>query len=125
MTHDRQLERLFLLFDVLVLLVSMLVSYSIREGMAKLLPALEHAAPSWDYVRLLVVFVPTWGWCASRRGLYRVETLNKPLFESVRALVATQAWAGAGLAVILVATRIELNRSFLLLFLVVSTLFFL
>jgi exopolysaccharide biosynthesis polyprenyl glycosylphosphotransferase len=125
MTHDRQLERVFLLFDILVLLVSMLVSYSIREGAAKLFPALEHAAPSWDYVRLLLVFVPTWVWCATRRRLHRVETLNKPLFESVRAVIATQAWAAAGLAVILVATRIELNRSFLFLFLVVSTLFFL
>jgi exopolysaccharide biosynthesis polyprenyl glycosylphosphotransferase len=124
-THDRQLERVFFLFDVLVLLLAMLASYSIREGAAHLFPALEHAAPSWDYVRLLIVFIPTWGWCANRRGVYRVETLTKPLFESVRAVIATQAWAAAGLAVLLVATRIELNRSFLLLFLIVSTLFFL
>ncbi len=121
MTHGRQLERTFVLVDILVLMIAMLVSYALRETLATWATAFKPAAPTWDYVRLLLVFIPTWTWCASRGALYRVELLNKPLFESIRALIVTQTWGIAALAVALVLSRVELNRSFLGLFIVLST----
>ena len=120
--HSRQIERTFLLFDILVLMVAMLVSYSLRETLAGYTAGLKPSAPSWDYARLLLVFIPTWAWCASRPGLYRVEVLNRPLLESIRALIVTQTWGTAALAVVLVVAQVELNRSFLGLFIAVSTL---
>jgi exopolysaccharide biosynthesis polyprenyl glycosylphosphotransferase len=103
----------------------MLVSYGLRENLATFLKDLKAPAPEWDYVRLMLLYLPTWAWCASRTSLYRIELLNKPLLESIRALIVTQAWGMAVLAVTLVVARVELNRSFLALFVVVSTLFLL
>jgi exopolysaccharide biosynthesis polyprenyl glycosylphosphotransferase len=103
-------------------MVAMLVSYSLRETIAGYTAGLKASAPSWDYARLLLVFIPTWAWCASRPGLYRVEVLNRPLLESIRALIVTQTWGTAALAVVLVVAQVELNRSFLGLFIAVSTL---
>lgn len=120
--HRRQIERTFLLGDVLGIMIAMLVSYGLRENLATLLKDLKPSAPEWDYVRLMLIYIPTWVWCASRSDLYRIELLNKPLFESIRALIVTQTWGTAALAVALVVTRVDLNRSFLVLFVVVSTL---
>lgn len=122
MTHGRQLERTFVLVDILVLMIAMLASYALRETLANWTSAFKPPAPTWDYVRLLLVFIPIWTWCASRGSLYRVELLNKPLFESIRALIVTQTWGIAALAVALVLSRVELNRSFLGLFIFLSTL---
>jgi exopolysaccharide biosynthesis polyprenyl glycosylphosphotransferase len=120
--NTRQVERTFLLGDVLVTMIAMLVSYALRENLATFLKDLKAPAPEWDYVRLMLIYLPTWAWCASRTNLYRVELLNRPLLESIRALIVTQAWGTAVLAVALVVTRVALNRSFLALFVVVSTL---
>ena len=125
MLRGRQLERTFVLADILVLMIAMLASYSIRESLAASGTPFKPSAPQWDYVRLLLVYIPTWTWCASRFSLYRIELLNKPLFESIRALIVTQAWGIAALAVALVVARVELNRSFLAFFVVVSTFFLL
>lgn len=121
MTHSRLAERTFLLVDVVVLLLSMLAAYGLRENLLTYTPGLRPAAPTWDYIRLLLIFVPTWAWCASRPGLYRVETLNRPFFDSIRALIVTQTWGIAALAVALVVVQVEMNRSFLVLFVVIST----
>ncbi len=122
MLRGRQLERTFLLGDVLGILIAMLVSYALRENLASFLKDLKPPAPEWDYVRLMLIYLPTWAWCASRTSLYRIELLNKPLLESIRALIVTQTWGTTALAVAIVVSRVELNRSFLVLFVVVSTL---
>ncbi|HVO49569.1 MAG TPA: exopolysaccharide biosynthesis polyprenyl glycosylphosphotransferase [Thermoanaerobaculia bacterium] len=119
--NSRQVERIFLLGDVLVTMIAMFVSYALRENLAIFLRDLKAPAPEWDYVRLMLIYLPTWAWCASRTNLYRIELLNRPLFESIRALIVTQAWGTAALAMALVVTRVALNRSFLALFVVVST----
>lgn len=121
MIRGRQLERTFALVDILVLMIAMLAAYALRETLAKGTTSFRPSAPTWDYIRLLLVFIPTWTWCADRGALYRVELLNKPLFESIRALIVTQTWGIAALAVALVLSRVELNRSFLGLFILIST----
>ena len=66
MTHGRQLERTFVLVDILVLMIAMLASFALRESLATWATAFKPSAPTWDYVRLLLVFIPIWTWCASR-----------------------------------------------------------
>jgi exopolysaccharide biosynthesis polyprenyl glycosylphosphotransferase len=119
--RGRQLERTFLLLDVLILLIAMLASYSLRENLAANAPGLKASAPRWDYVRLLLVYVPAWIWCASRSELFRTATLNRPIIEPIRVLLVTQMWGTASLAIALVAARVDLNRSFLALFVALST----
>jgi exopolysaccharide biosynthesis polyprenyl glycosylphosphotransferase len=69
----------------------------------------------------MVVFAPTWAWCAERLGLHRVRTLTGPPLDLLRALVWTQAWGVVAIAVILAAAQVSLNRSFIAVFLVLST----
>ncbi len=122
MSSDRQAERVFLLADVAILVAAMGVAYVLRGALVPLLPGLKPSVPASEYLHILLVFVPTWAWCADRLGLYRAATLRGPLIDLLRSLLTTQAWGALAISAILVAARVSLNRSFIAVFLVVSTL---
>jgi exopolysaccharide biosynthesis polyprenyl glycosylphosphotransferase len=119
---DKPLERAVLLQDVSVLVLSLLLAHVLRPPLAELVPVLKPAVPPEQYVHLLLVFLPTWALVAERLDLHRVRTLTGPLVELLRALLWTQAWGTLVLALILVAAQVNLNRSLIAVFLVVSTL---
>ena len=121
MTHERQLERVCLLQDLAVVALSLGLAHVVRDRLAGFVPGLKPAVPAGDYVLLMVVFAPTWAWCAERLGLHRVRTLTGPPLDLLRALVWTQAWGAVAIAVILAAAQVSLNRSFIAVFLVLST----
>lgn len=122
MSSDRQAERVFLLVDVAVLVAAMGAAFVLRGALIPLLPGLKPTVPASEYLHILLVFVPTWAWCADRLGLYRTRTLRGPLIDLLRSLLSTQAWGALAISAILVAARVSLNRSFIGVFLVVSTL---
>jgi exopolysaccharide biosynthesis polyprenyl glycosylphosphotransferase len=119
--NEKSLERAVLLQDVFVLLASLVIAHLARANLAALVPALKPAVPTSTYVHLLLVFVPTWAWCADRVGLYRVRTLVGPLVDLMRALLWTQVWGALALSLILVAAQAPLNRSLISLFLLISS----
>jgi exopolysaccharide biosynthesis polyprenyl glycosylphosphotransferase len=119
---DKALERQVLLQDVLVIVVALGLSHLIRAWAVLLMPTLKPAVPASDYAHLLLVFLPTWAWCAERFGLHRIRTLAGPLLDVVRALLWTQAWGAIALGLILTAAQAPLNRSLIGIYLVVSTL---
>ncbi|MET0555463.1 MAG: exopolysaccharide biosynthesis polyprenyl glycosylphosphotransferase [Vicinamibacteria bacterium] len=116
-----QWERIALLQDLCLLLVSLLAAAWVRQGMAALVPGLKPVVPVQDYFHLLLVFLPVWAIGARRHRLHAVETLTGPGLERVRRLIITQAWGGVALALILVAAQAPLNRSLIALFLAIST----
>jgi exopolysaccharide biosynthesis polyprenyl glycosylphosphotransferase len=120
--RDKPLERAVLFQDVVVLLLSLLLAHWLREPLADLLQRLKPVVPSEQYVHLLLVFLPTWALVAERLDLHRVRTLTGPVVELLRALLWTQAWGTLVLALILVAAQVNLNRSLIALFLILSTL---
>jgi exopolysaccharide biosynthesis polyprenyl glycosylphosphotransferase len=97
----------------------------VHGWLVRVLPGLKPAVPSSDYVHLLLVFLPTWAWCAERVGLHRIRTLAGGLLDVVRALLWTQAWGALALGLILTAAQALLNRSLIVVYLVVSTVFLL
>jgi exopolysaccharide biosynthesis polyprenyl glycosylphosphotransferase len=119
--NDKALERQVLLQDVLVIVAALGLSHLIRGGLVQVVPALKPAVPSSDYAHLMLVFLPTWAWCAERMGLHRVRTLTGPLLEIVRALLWTQGWGALALGLILTAAQAPLNRSLIGVYLFVST----
>ena len=121
MTHERQIERVCLLQDLAVVALSLGLAHVVRDRLAGFVPGLKPAVPAGDYVLLMVVFAPTWAWCAERLGLHRVRTLTGPPLDLLRALVWTQAWGAVAIAVILAAAQVSLNRSFIAVFLLLST----
>lgn len=125
MSTDRQAERLLLLADLAALLASMAAAYFLRGALVPVLPGLKPSVPAGDYLHILIVFVPTWAWGADRMGLHRARTLRGPLIELLRSLFLTQVWGTVAIALILVSARVSLNRSFIAVFLVTSTLFLL
>jgi exopolysaccharide biosynthesis polyprenyl glycosylphosphotransferase len=122
LSGDKPLERAVLLQDVAVLMLSLVLADLLRQPLARLVPVLKPAVPPEQYVHLLLVFLPTWALVAERLDLHRVRTLTGPIVELLRALLWTQAWGTLVLALILVAAQVNLNRSLIALFLVVSTL---
>jgi exopolysaccharide biosynthesis polyprenyl glycosylphosphotransferase len=116
-----QWERIALLQDLCLLLVSLLVAAWVRQGMAAFVPGLKPIVPIHDYMHLLLVFLPVWAIGARRQRLHAVETLTGPGLERIRRLILTQTWGGVALALILVAAQAPLNRSLIVLFLGVST----
>ncbi len=123
MTEDRQTERTFLLLDLAVVVAAMGLAFLIRERLAPVISFLKPSAVTTrEHVLILLVFVPTWAWCADRVSLYRIRVLTGPLIDLIRALLWTQAWGTLAIASILVAAQLNLNRSFIGLFLVLSTL---
>jgi exopolysaccharide biosynthesis polyprenyl glycosylphosphotransferase len=121
-THERQIERAIQLQDLAVMVLSLGLAHVLRNRLADVVPGLKPAVPFRDYVLLFVVLVPTWAWCAERLSLHRLRTVNGQLIDLLRALVWTQAWGATAIALILVAAQVELNRSFIALFLLLSTL---
>jgi len=121
MTHERQLDRVALLQDIGVVLVAFAAAQLLRAWLAGLVPGLKPAVPFRDYALLGIVFVPAWSWGAERFGLHRARTLTGPPLDLLRALVWTQAWGALAIAVILAVAQVPLNRSFLALFLILSS----
>ena len=119
--NDKALERQVLLQDVFVIVASLGLSHLVHGWLVRVVPGLKPAVPSSDYVHLLLVFLPTWAWCAERVGVHRVRTLAGPLLDVVRALLWTQAWGAVALGLILTAAQALLNRSLIVVYLVVST----
>lgn len=119
--NDKALERQVLLQDVLVIVIALGLSHLIHGWLVRVMPGLKPAVPSSDYVHLLLVFLPTWAWCAERVGVHRIRTLAGPLFDAVRALLWTQAWGALALGLILTAAQARLNRTLIAVYLVVST----
>ena len=119
--NDRALERAVLLQDLGVVVASLGLAHVARGGLAVALPGLKPAVPPGDYLHLLLVFVPTWAWCADRVGLYRVRILVGPILGIASALVWAQAWGAMALGVILTAAQVPLNRSLIAIYLAVST----
>ena len=121
MTEDKRLEQAILLQDLGVLLGSLWAAHVLRRQVAFVLPVLKPSVPLHEHIHLLLIFLPTWAWCADRLGLQQVRVLVGPLLDMVRSLLWTQAWGAAAIAVILVAVQVEVNRSLIVLFLGVST----
>jgi exopolysaccharide biosynthesis polyprenyl glycosylphosphotransferase len=119
--NDRALERAVLLQDLGVVVASLGLAHVARGGLAVALPGLKPAVPPGDYLHLLLVFVPTWAWCADRVGLYRVRILVGPILGIASALVWAQAWGAMALGFILTAAQVPLNRSLIAIYLAVST----
>ena len=77
--NDKALERQVLLQDVLVIVIALGLSHLLHGWLVGVVPGLKPAVPSRDYLHLLLVFLPTWAWCAERVGLHRVRTVAGPL----------------------------------------------
>ena len=110
--------------DLGVVLVSLALAHFLRGYLASFVPGLKSTVPLRYLVLALTIFTPAWLWGAERLGLHRPRTVSGPLLDYLRTLVLTQAWGTVALALILTAAQISLNRSFITLFLVVSTVLF-
>ncbi len=122
MTHERQFERAILLQDVGVILLSLWLAHLLRNWFAVVVPGLKPAVQAPHYLLLFIAFVPTWVWCAERLSLHRIRTVTGPVFDILRAVVWTQTWGAVAIALILAAAQVGLNRSFIVLFLALSTM---
>ena len=121
MRRDRLLEIAVFLQDLLALGVSLAASGLVREALRSAVPGLKPSVPPSEYVHLIFVFVPAWALGAERHRLQRVATLTGPPINLLLRVVFTQAWGTVALALILVGAQARLNRSFIGLFLVIST----
>jgi exopolysaccharide biosynthesis polyprenyl glycosylphosphotransferase len=119
---DRGLERALLAQDVAIVAFALWLSHVLREIVAASWPGLKPTVPREEYVALLVAYLPVWVWCADRLGLNRVRVVIGPWMDLVRVLVWTQAWAVTALSVLLVAAQAPFNRSYLAIYVVLSTL---
>ena len=122
MARDRQLERALLLMDIALVLASLAVAHFLRAYLATFVYGLKPSVPLQHEVLALTIFTPAWAWGAERLGLHRSRTVRGPVLDYLRALVLTQTWGAVALALILTAAQISLNRSFITLFLAISTL---
>jgi exopolysaccharide biosynthesis polyprenyl glycosylphosphotransferase len=122
MQESRQIERTFLLLDVLVLMVSLVLARELREALLPLLPGLRTEVPFESYGLVLALFVPAWVLCAAHFGLHRVPLVLGPYLGIFRALLRTQLWGGVAIALLLVGLQVVVNRSLIAAFLAVSTL---
>jgi exopolysaccharide biosynthesis polyprenyl glycosylphosphotransferase len=121
-THERQIERAIQLQDLGILVASLAVAHVARDRLAAVVPGLKGSVPLRDYILLFVAFVPTWAWGAERLALHRLRVVNGQLLDLLRALLFAQAWGALAIALILVAAQVSLNRSFMVVFLALSTL---
>jgi lipopolysaccharide/colanic/teichoic acid biosynthesis glycosyltransferase len=122
MTNDRLLERAFVAVDLAAIALSLWVSDVLRGTVVGLVPGIKPTVPAPYYLHLLLVFLPTWVWCAERLDLHRIRLVSGPLTDLLRALLWAQASGGLAIALILVAAQVPMNRSLIALFLAVSTL---
>lgn len=121
MQESRQIERTFLLLDVLVLMISMVLARAVREAALPLLPGLRSEVPFESYALLLALFVPTWVLCAAHFGLHRVPVVLGPSLGIFRALLRTQLCGLVAIALLLVGLQVAVNRSLIAAFVLVST----
>jgi exopolysaccharide biosynthesis polyprenyl glycosylphosphotransferase len=120
--RSKVIERAALLQDVLVVLLSVAIARVGRDHLAAALPGIIlPAAPDREYALLLIAFLPTWTLCAQRLELHRIRMLTGSPVTLLRTLLWTQGWAGLALALIVVLAQVQMNRSFIALFLVLST----
>ena len=121
MQESRQIERAFLLLDLLVLLLSFQLARVLREAVVPWFPALRAEVPVSSYALMLLLFVPTWMVCAAHFGIHRIPVLLGPSLRMFRALLKTQLCGVVAIALLLVALQTPLNRSLIAGFLVVSS----
>jgi exopolysaccharide biosynthesis polyprenyl glycosylphosphotransferase len=121
MESDRQVERALLLQDVLVIAAAVPVAALWRHVLLTWMPGLKPQVPLGQWVHVLLALVPTWGLCAQQVGLQRVRVVLGPWLELSRALVWSQALGALALSVILVASQTLLNRSWIVLYLLTSS----
>ncbi len=121
MTRDRSLETSVLLQDILVVLVAMLLSRSAHAALVAMVPTLKPPVAAGEYAHLLLVFLPTWMFAAERLGIHRLQTVTGEKLEIVRRVILTQAWGVAAIGLILTFAQVSLNRSLIIVFLVLST----
>ena len=122
MQESRQIERTFLLLDVLVLMLSMVLARTLREAALPWLPGLRSEVPFESYAPLLVLFVPTWILCAAHFRLYRVPVVLGPYLGTFRSLLRTQLCGLVAMALMLMGLQIVVNRSLIAAFVLVSSL---
>src|SRR5262245_61739170 len=118
MQESRQIERAFLLLDLLVLLVSFQLARVLREAAIPWFPGMRTEVPVSSYGLMLLLFVPSWMVCAARFGIHRVPVLLGPSLGMLRALLKTQLCGVVAIALLLVALQTQLNRSLIVAFLV-------
>ena len=120
--RSKAIERAALLQDVLVVLLSVALARVARDHLAAALPGIIlPAAPDREYALLVMAFLPTWTLCAQRLELHRMRLLTGSPVALLRTLLWTQAWAGLALALIVVLAQVKMNRSFITLYLALST----
>jgi exopolysaccharide biosynthesis polyprenyl glycosylphosphotransferase len=122
MQESRQIERAFLLLDLLVLLVSFQLARVLREAAMPWFPAMRTEVPVSSYGLMLLLFVPTWLICAAHFRIHRVPVLLGPSLGMFRALLKTQLCGVVAIALILVALQVQVNRSLIVGFLGVSSI---
>ena len=121
MTRDRSLETTDLMQDILVVLLAMLLSRVAHGALVGAIPSLKPPVAAGEYAHLLLVFLPTWIFAADRLGIHRLQTLTGEKLEIVRRVVLTQALGVAAIGLILTFAQVSLNRSLIIVFLVLST----
>jgi exopolysaccharide biosynthesis polyprenyl glycosylphosphotransferase len=121
MQESRQIERAFLLMDLLVLVASWPLGREARELFEGVLPGLKQEVPFEMYGPILVPFIPTWLLCAAHFRLHWVPTLLGPALGALRAVLKTQLCGAIALAMLIVGAQAVVNRSLLVAFLGVST----
>jgi exopolysaccharide biosynthesis polyprenyl glycosylphosphotransferase len=120
--RSKAIERAALLQDVLVVLLAVALARVARDHLAVALPDfIMPAAPDREYALLVLAFLPSWTLCAQRLQLHRMRVLTGSPVVLLRTLLWTQAWGGLSLALILVLAQVTMNRSFIALFLALST----
>jgi exopolysaccharide biosynthesis polyprenyl glycosylphosphotransferase len=120
-TRDRSLETTVLLQDIAVVLVAMLLSRLGHGALVSLIPTLKPPVDAAEYAHLLLVFLPTWMFAADRLGIHRLQVLTGEKLEIVRRVILTQAWGVASIGLILTFAQVSLNRSLIIVFLLLST----
>src|SRR5262249_3978959 len=120
-SRDRSLETSVLLQDIVVVLLAMLVARAAHGALVGAIPSLKPPVAAGEYVHLLLIFLPTWIFAADRLGIHRLQTLTGGKLEIVRRVILTQAWGVAAIGLILTFAQVSLNRSLIIVFLLVST----
>jgi exopolysaccharide biosynthesis polyprenyl glycosylphosphotransferase len=121
MTRDKSLETTVLLQDILVVLGAMMLSRAVHAGLVGAIPTLKPPVAAGDFAHLLLVFLPTWMFAADRLGIHRLQMVTGDKLEVVRRVILTQAWGVAAIGLILTFAQVSLNRSLIIVFLVLST----
>jgi exopolysaccharide biosynthesis polyprenyl glycosylphosphotransferase len=121
MTRDRSLETTVLLQDILVVVAAMMLSRGVHALLVGVVPTLKPPVAAGDYAHLLLVFLPTWIFAADRLEIHRLRTLTGAKLDIVRRVILTQAWGVAAIGLILTFAQVSLNRSLIVVFLLLST----